>query len=99
GGKATGVPTLLDLLADDEAGRKALSKALDWLGAPAGATGAAPLLDAAPSLNGALSERGAVEFALSDLGNAERFVHTYGDGFRFAHELEKWLHYTGRVWA
>lgn len=34
---------------------------------------------------------------LSDLGNAERFVHEHGDYFRYVPELG-WLHWDGRRW-
>jgi len=36
--------------------------------------------------------------ALTDLGNAERFVSTWGHMVRYSYERKKWLTYTGKQW-
>jgi len=39
-----------------------------------------------------------VLFNLTDLGNAERLVESYGDIIRYNYERKRWLSWTGRVW-
>jgi len=34
----------------------------------------------------------------SDVGNARRFVDTYGDLFRYCHKLKAWFNFDGRRW-
>ena len=40
-----------------------------------------------------------LEFKLSDLGNAERLVHDFGDQIRYCHAWKKWLIWDGVRWA
>lgn len=37
-------------------------------------------------------------FALSDLGNAERLIHQYGEGLRYCKGTGGWLIWTGQLW-
>jgi putative DNA primase/helicase len=37
-------------------------------------------------------------FPLTDLGNAERLVHLYGETLRYSKEFKQWLHWTGQKW-
>ena len=39
------------------------------------------------------------KFGLTDLGNAERLVARHGDNLRYNYNRNKWLVWTGRVWA
>jgi putative DNA primase/helicase len=39
-----------------------------------------------------------VEFALTDLGNAERLVQRFGDGIRYCEEQNAWYVWNGRRW-
>lgn len=38
-------------------------------------------------------------FPLTELGNAERLVHSYGEDLRFCHPWNKWLVWDGKRWA
>ncbi len=38
-------------------------------------------------------------FALTDLGNAERLMSTYGESLRYHVNTGSWLHWTGRLWT
>ncbi len=37
-------------------------------------------------------------FNLTDLGNAERLIHHYGNSLRYCYERKRWLVWTGRLW-
>lgn len=39
------------------------------------------------------------KFSLADLGNAERLVARHGDNLRYNYNRNKWLVWTGRLWA
>jgi len=39
------------------------------------------------------------DFKLTDLGNAERLIHQYGQDLRYCYPWGKWLVWTGRQWA
>lgn len=38
------------------------------------------------------------QMSLTDLGNAERLIHSYGADFRYHIERKKWLHWNGKYW-
>jgi putative DNA primase/helicase len=38
-------------------------------------------------------------YAMTDLGNAERFVARFGDQLRYCHAIGKWLRWSGTRWA
>ncbi len=38
-------------------------------------------------------------FALTDLGNADRFIHQHGKGVRYCHDLGCWLIWDGNRWV
>jgi putative DNA primase/helicase len=39
------------------------------------------------------------EYALTDLGNAERFINQHGDSVRYCYEWRQWLVWDGRRWV
>jgi len=59
-------------------------------------SGAAKVVALRPLANDAL-DRICAKFPMTDLGNAERFVHRYGQDFRFCAELG-WFRWDGRRW-
>jgi hypothetical protein len=37
-------------------------------------------------------------FACTDLGNADRFIHRYGDKVRYLEDIGRWLFWDGTRW-
>ena len=63
---------------------------------PGGATSPAKVVALRPLADDAL-DRVCARFPMTDLGNAERFVHRFGQDFRFCAELG-WFRWDGRRW-
>lgn len=41
---------------------------------------------------------GVITYHLTDMGNAQRLVHLYGEDIRYCHEAKRWLIWNGKVW-
>lgn len=41
---------------------------------------------------------GAITYHLTDMGNAERLCHLYGEDLRYCYEAKRWLIWTGQGW-
>lgn len=65
-------------------------------GAQEGTTGQRKVIALRPLADEAL-DRACARFPMTDLGNAERFVHRHGHDFRFCAELG-WFRWDGRRW-
>ena len=45
------------------------------------------------------TEKGIFDFNFSDVGNAERLIHSYGGLIKFSFDRNKWYIWSGRKWA
>ncbi len=47
---------------------------------------------------GSATNEGHQDFPLTDAGNAELLAHLHGDGLRYDHKRQRWLHFGGHHW-
>jgi putative DNA primase/helicase len=92
GQPTTGFTRLQEIL-----GAKITDKVSDWLDLEFYNCGFGHNSDGGIGHNSSIQRNDALRY--TDIGNAEKFVETYGDQVRYCHELAEWISWNNKKWT